>query len=57
MIAIWRNPKKRIWYDFFTRKHPEWEGDFADFVADAIEYFSRGSAMNLYLGGIGLVEY
>ncbi len=34
---IWRNPKNRIYYDFFRQKFPQFDGDFADFVGDAIE--------------------
>lgn len=47
LLAIWENPKNRIMYDFFKKKFPQWDGDFADCVCDALEYMFKGLGYEL----------
>ncbi len=46
VTKVYQNPKTLMWYDFFKQKHRdklgrEWEGDFADFIADCVEFMFK----------------
>ncbi len=41
MFKIFQNPKTLMWFDFFKKKHPTWDGDLADFLNDSVEYFFK----------------
>ncbi len=44
---VYMNPKNLFWYDFWRKQHPEWAGDFADFISESIEFVFKTAGWEL----------
>ncbi len=44
---VYMNPKNLFWYDFWRKQHPEWGGDFADFISESIEFVFKTAGWEL----------
>jgi 5-methylcytosine-specific restriction endonuclease McrA len=49
VTKVFQNAKVLIWWDYFRQKNPKFDGDFADFVGDCVEYFFKSQGLSVVI--------
>ncbi len=47
LMKVWNNPKNLFWFDLWRMQHPQWQGDFADFISESIEVVFKTTGWEL----------